>query len=158
MTAAIRVLIADDQRVVREGLSMLVELMDGIDVIATAADGAEAVELAARERPDVVLMDLKMPNVDGTEATRRLAQLSPGTAVLVLTTYADDDSVLPALRAGRSRLPDQGRQRGADRGGDRRRPRRPYAPRQRRAGAARGNGGCAVGDAGHPDQRGADAA
>ena len=98
--ATIRVLIADDQRVVRDGLAMLVGLIDGVEVVATAADGAEAVELAGSERPDVVLMDLRMPEVDGVEATSRIRATLAGTQVLVLTTYADDDSIFPALRAG----------------------------------------------------------
>jgi DNA-binding NarL/FixJ family response regulator len=96
----IRVLIADDQRVVREGLVMLVGLLDGIQVVATAADGMEAVEGAERERPDVVLIDLRMPNMEGAEATRRILSALPRTQVLVLTTYADDDSLFPALEAG----------------------------------------------------------
>ena len=97
---AIRVLIADDQRVVREGLTMLVGLIDGVDVVATAADGLEAVEAAAREHPDVVLMDLRMPGMEGAEATRQIRAALPETQVLVLTTYADDESLFPALRAG----------------------------------------------------------
>jgi DNA-binding NarL/FixJ family response regulator len=96
----IRVLIADDQRVVREGLTMLVGLIDGVDVVGTAADGLEAVAGAAREHPDVVLMDLRMPGVDGAEATRQIRAALPDTQVLVLTTYADDESLFPALRAG----------------------------------------------------------
>jgi len=96
----IRVLIADDQRVVRDGLAMLVGLIDGVEVVATAGDGLEAVGLAADERPDVVLMDLRMPELDGAEATRRIRAAEPGTHVLVLTTYADDDSLFPALQAG----------------------------------------------------------
>jgi DNA-binding NarL/FixJ family response regulator len=96
----IRVLIADDQRVVREGLTMLVGLIDGVDVVGTAADGLEAVEGAIREQPDVVLMDLRMPGIDGAEATRRIRATLPDTQVLVLTTYADDESLFPALRAG----------------------------------------------------------
>jgi DNA-binding NarL/FixJ family response regulator len=96
----LRVLIADDQTVVRDGLTLLVGLIDGFEVTATATDGAEAVELAERERPDVVLMDLRMPNVDGAEATRRIRNSLPETQVLVLTTYADDDSLFPALQAG----------------------------------------------------------
>jgi DNA-binding NarL/FixJ family response regulator len=96
----IRVLIADDQRVVRDGLTMLVGLIDGVEVAGTAANGAEAVERAQREHPDVVLMDLRMPEMDGTEATRRIRASLPGTEVLVLTTYADDDSLFPALQAG----------------------------------------------------------
>ena len=97
---AIRVLVADDQRVVREGLEMLLRLLPGIDVVGSAADGEEAVALAGRLRPDVVLMDLGMPHCDGVEATRRLRERQPGTYVLVLTTYADDRSVVAALRAG----------------------------------------------------------
>lgn len=100
MTAAIRVLVADDQRVVREGLGTLLGLLDGIEVVGTACDGAEAVALALRLRPDVVLMDLRMPHCDGVEATRRLREHDASIKVLVLTTYADDRSVLDALRAG----------------------------------------------------------
>jgi len=94
----IRVLLADDQRVVREGLGMLVGLLDGIELVATAADGEEALALAAEHDPDVVLMDLRMPRMDGIEAIRRLA--ARGTSAIALTTYADDASVLGALRAG----------------------------------------------------------
>jgi DNA-binding NarL/FixJ family response regulator len=97
---AIRVLIADDQRVVREGLEMLLRLLPGIEVVGSASDGEEAVALAGRLRPDVVLMDLGMPHCDGVEATRRLRQRRAGTHVLVLTTYADYRSVVAALRAG----------------------------------------------------------
>ena len=97
---SIRVLIADDQRVVREGLSMLVGLIEGVEVIGTASDGIEAVELAQVEKPDVVLMDLRMPNMDGAEATQRIRAALPETQVLVLTTYADDESLFPALEAG----------------------------------------------------------
>jgi DNA-binding NarL/FixJ family response regulator len=96
----VRVLIADDQRVVRDGLALLVGLIDSFEVTATAADGAEAVELVEREHPDVVLMDLRMPIMDGAEATRRIRHLRPDTHVLVLTTYADDESLFPALQAG----------------------------------------------------------
>jgi DNA-binding NarL/FixJ family response regulator len=99
-TAAIRVLIADDQRVVRQGLAMLVALFDGVDVVATASDGAEAVQLALALHPDVVLMDIRMPILDGSAATKRLGEVLPTARVLVLTTYADDDSIFPALRAG----------------------------------------------------------
>jgi DNA-binding NarL/FixJ family response regulator len=100
MTGAIRVLVADDQRVVREGLSTLLGLLDGVDIVGTAADGDEALALAIRHRPDVVLMDLRMPHCDGVEATRRLREHDAGIKVLVLTTYADDRSVIDALRAG----------------------------------------------------------
>jgi DNA-binding NarL/FixJ family response regulator len=96
----IRVLIADDQRAVREGLAMLVGLTDGIEVVGTAANGVEAVSLADELRPDVVLMDLRMPEMEGAEATRTIRTALPDTHVLVLTTYADDDSLFPALQAG----------------------------------------------------------
>ena len=98
MAAGVRVLLADDQRVVREGLGTLLNLLEGIELVATAADGEEALRLAAEHNPDVVLMDLRMPRMDGTEAIRRLA--ARGTASIALTTYADDASVLGAPRAG----------------------------------------------------------
>ena len=100
MTATVRVLLVDDQRVVREGLGTLLGLLDGIRVVGTAADGEQALLLAARLKPDVVLMDLRMPRCDGVEATRRLRQHDPDIKVLVLTTYADRESVIHALRAG----------------------------------------------------------
>ena len=96
----IRVLIADDQRVVRDGLTMLVDLIDDVEVVGTARDGNEAVDGAQRERPDVVLMDLRMPELDGAGATRLIRTALPDTQVLVLTTYADDESLFPALQAG----------------------------------------------------------
>jgi DNA-binding NarL/FixJ family response regulator len=96
----IRVLIADDQRVVRDGLTMLVGLINGVEVVGTASDGIEAVEGAQSKRPDVVLMDLRMPELDGAEATRRIRASLSETQVLVLTTYADDESLFPALQAG----------------------------------------------------------
>jgi DNA-binding NarL/FixJ family response regulator len=96
----IRVLIADDQRVVRDGLAMLVGLLEGIEVVATAEDGHHAVELARTHRPDVVMMDLHMPHVDGVEATRQITSQLPDTRVLVLTTYVDDADLFPALHAG----------------------------------------------------------
>jgi DNA-binding NarL/FixJ family response regulator len=96
----IRVLLADDQRVVREGLGTLLSLLDGIELVGTAADGEEAVALAAEHDPDVVLMDLRMPRVDGVEAIRRLAARGERPYAIALTTYADDASVLGALRAG----------------------------------------------------------
>jgi DNA-binding NarL/FixJ family response regulator len=91
----IRVLLADDQRVVREGLGTLLGLLDDIELVGTAADGEEALALAAEHSPDVVLMDLRMPRMDGIEAIRRLS-----VPAIALTTYADDASVLGALRAG----------------------------------------------------------
>ena len=100
MTGTVRVLVADDQRVVREGLGTLLALLDGVEVIGTAADGEEAVALAVEFQPDVVLMDLRMPRCDGVEATRRLRERAPNIKVLMLTTYADDRSVIDALRAG----------------------------------------------------------
>jgi DNA-binding NarL/FixJ family response regulator len=96
----IRVLAVDDQRVVREGLAMLLGLLPDIEVVGTAADGEEALALAGELRPDVVIMDLRMPRVDGVEATRRLRASHPEIKVVVLTTYADDRSVIDALRAG----------------------------------------------------------
>jgi DNA-binding NarL/FixJ family response regulator len=96
----VRVLVADDQKVVREGIVMLLGLLPGLEVVGAAADGEEAVVLAAEQRPDVVLMDLRMPRCDGVEATRRIRAAQPGTEVVVLTTYADDDSLFPALEAG----------------------------------------------------------
>jgi DNA-binding NarL/FixJ family response regulator len=96
----IRVLIADDQRVVREGLSMLVALIDDVQVVGTACDGADAVRLAEAHRPDVVLMDLRMPGIDGIAATADLRERLPAARVLVLTTYADQDVIVPALQAG----------------------------------------------------------
>jgi DNA-binding NarL/FixJ family response regulator len=98
--ATVRVLVVDDQTVVREGLVMLLGLSPGIEVVAAAANGEEALELARRHTPDVVLMDLRMPRVDGVEATRRILAELPRTRVIVLTTYADDDSVFAALEAG----------------------------------------------------------
>ncbi|KAA2261419.1 response regulator transcription factor [Solihabitans fulvus] len=100
MSRPIRVLIADDQRVVREGLTMVLGLLPDVDVVGAASDGAEAVALAEELRPDIVLMDLRMPRCDGVEATRLLREREPGVKVVVLTTYSDDRSVLDALRAG----------------------------------------------------------
>lgn len=93
-------LVADDQTVVREGLVLLLGLLPGIEVAGAAADGREAVDLAGSLRPDVVLMDLRMPRMDGVEATRRIRAAHPEIHVVVLTTYSDDESVFAALAAG----------------------------------------------------------
>lgn len=96
----IRVIVVDDQQITREGLVALLGLLDDIEVVADAGDGAAALDLVAEHHPDVVLMDLRMPVLDGVEATRRITADHPGVAVLVLTTYADDESIATALRAG----------------------------------------------------------
>jgi DNA-binding NarL/FixJ family response regulator len=98
-TGALRVVIADDQRAVRDGLAVLVGLCEGIEVVGTAPDGAAAVAMAGQLAPDVVLMDLRMPQLDGVQATRQITERG-GARVVVLTTYADDESIFPALRAG----------------------------------------------------------
>jgi DNA-binding NarL/FixJ family response regulator len=96
----VRVLLADDQRLVRESLGTLLGLLGGLELVATASDGEEALALAAEHQPDVVLMDLRMPRLDGIGATRLLRERCPDVRVIALTTYADDESVLGALRAG----------------------------------------------------------
>jgi DNA-binding NarL/FixJ family response regulator len=98
--APVRVLVADDQKVVRDGLCLLLGMLPEIEVIGTAVDGADAVRQAMAAEPDIVLMDLHMPNCDGVEATRRITRDRPGVRVVVLTAYSDDDSVFAALRAG----------------------------------------------------------
>ncbi len=100
MDEPIRVLVVDDHAVVREGLRTFLELQDGIEVAGEAADGEEAIEAGGRLRPDVVLMDLVMPTLDGLAAMRALRERVPGARVIVLTSFADDDKLLPALRAG----------------------------------------------------------
>ena len=95
-----RVVVVDDQTIVREGLMTLLETMPGVEVVGAAADGEEAIAVVARTAPDVVLMDLRMPRVDGVEATRRIRADHPDSQVVVLTTYADDDSIMGALSAG----------------------------------------------------------
>lgn len=97
-----KILLCDDQAVIRDGLEMLLNLEKDIQVIATAQDGAEAVELAAKQQPDLILMDLKMPGTNGIEATRQLHARFPNIKVLVLTTYDDDEWVFDAIRAGAS--------------------------------------------------------
>jgi DNA-binding NarL/FixJ family response regulator len=96
----IRVLLADDHPVVRGGLAALLEVEPDLEVAGEAGDGEEAVAMAAALRPDVVLMDLRMPRVDGAEATARIVAEVPGTRVLVLTTYDTEGYVLPAIEAG----------------------------------------------------------
>ncbi|GAA5160194.1 MULTISPECIES: response regulator [Amycolatopsis] len=96
----LRVVLADDQAVVREGLVTLLGLLPGIEVVGAAGDGDEALELVAALRPDVLLIDLRMPRCDGVTATRRVRAEHPATEVVVLTTYADDESLLAALQAG----------------------------------------------------------
>ncbi|WP_434318407.1 response regulator [Leifsonia sp. P73] len=96
----IRVVVADDQAIIRDGLVTVLGLLPDMEVVGSASDGAEAVALAVAERPDVVLMDLRMPVLDGVGATERIVREAPGSAVLVLTTFADDESILAALRAG----------------------------------------------------------
>jgi DNA-binding NarL/FixJ family response regulator len=96
----IGVVIADDHAVVREGLSRLLESATGIEVLATGRDGAEAVALAASHRPQVVLMDLAMPVLDGAEATRRIVAADPSTQVVILTSFSDRDQIVRALDAG----------------------------------------------------------
>ena len=98
--APLRIVVADDQASVREGLVVLLGLLPDIEVVAAAADGQAALDAVAGEHPDVILLDLHMPVLDGIETTRRLTERHPDVAVVVLTTYADDASILAALRAG----------------------------------------------------------
>ena len=100
MAEAIGVLLVDDHAVVREGLRAFLELQDGIVVVGEAADGEQAIEAAGRLRPDVVLMDLVMPRLDGVGAMLRLRDEVPESRVIVLTSFAEDDRLLPAIRAG----------------------------------------------------------
>jgi len=96
----IRILLVDDQALFREGLRTLLSVWDDIEVIAEAGNGAEAIELARQQRPDVVLMDLRMPVLDGVAATRRLREIQPASRVIILTTFDDDEHIFDGLRAG----------------------------------------------------------
>jgi len=101
-TEKIKVLIVDDHRVVRQGLRIFLDLNEDIQVVGEASDGQEAVEMAASLAPDVVLMDLVMPRLDGIAATSRIKALSQGTKVIALTSFTEDDKVFPAIQAGAS--------------------------------------------------------
>lgn len=96
----VRVLVVDDQRLVREGIASLLTIQPGIEVVGTAANGHEAIELAAAQTPDVVLMDVRMPEMDGVEATAHLTRHTPTCRVIMLTTFDDEDYVVRALQAG----------------------------------------------------------
>ncbi|WP_329373675.1 response regulator transcription factor [Streptomyces sp. NBC_00669] len=96
----VRVVVADDQTAIREALAVVLDLQPGLEVVATARDGAEAVAAADEHAPDVILMDLNMPRMDGVEATRLVTERFPGVAVVVLTTLADEQYILAALGAG----------------------------------------------------------
>src|SRR3984957_9258521 len=107
----LRIVIADDQASVREGLVLLLGGLPGIAAGGAAADGQQALDLVVEHQPDAILLDLHMPVLDGLGVTRRLVAEHPGVAIVVLTTYADDGSVLDALRAGARRGPPKGRHR-----------------------------------------------
>ncbi len=100
MSKKIRILIADDHAIVRKGIRALLTTEPDIEVIGEAGNGAEAVALALKTSPDVILMDLVMPKVDGIEATRQISEQQPGARILVLTSFAADDKVFPAIKAG----------------------------------------------------------
>jgi len=96
----LRIVIADDQTVVREGLQMVLDVIPDLEVVAAVGDGEQALAAVAEHRPDAILLDLHMPVLDGVGATERLAREHPEVAIVVLTTYADDDTIIAALRAG----------------------------------------------------------
>src|SRR5262252_6233688 len=102
MVRAARVLVVDDQTLFRTGLTSLLSEDERVDVVGQAVDGADAVKQAIKTKPDVVLMDIKMPNVDGIEATRQITEAVPGIKVLILTTFETDSQVIQALKAGAS--------------------------------------------------------
>jgi DNA-binding NarL/FixJ family response regulator len=96
----IRVLIVDDHAVVRQGLRTFIDLQDDMTVVAEAENGSQAVQVAAQYQPDVILLDLVMPEMDGVEATRQILQHSSGSHIIILTSFGEDDKVFPAIRAG----------------------------------------------------------
>ncbi len=98
----IRVVVVDDHAIVREGLSALLDALDGLEVVGTAEDGREALHLVEEVRPDVVVMDIQMPRLDGIEATRFITERTPSTRVVMLTMNEDDDTVFSSIRAGAS--------------------------------------------------------
>jgi len=100
MTGPIRVIIVDDHQIVRKGTSALLAIKTDIEVVGEACNGKEAVDLAARLQPDVILMDMLMPEMDGVEAIRQIKARQPGVCILVLTSFAADDKVFPAIKAG----------------------------------------------------------
>jgi DNA-binding NarL/FixJ family response regulator len=102
VTKAVRVLVVDDQTLFRTGLTSLLNEDERVEVVGQAVDGADAVKQAVRVKPDVILMDIKMPNVDGIEATRQIMEALPGSKVLILTTFETDSQVIQALKAGAS--------------------------------------------------------
>ena len=100
MTELIRVIITDDHVIVRDGLQLILETVEGIEVVGVAADGEEALRIAGEQNPDVILMDLRMPNMDGLTAIEHLSRDHPEVAVVILTTYSEDQMVMRALQAG----------------------------------------------------------
>jgi DNA-binding NarL/FixJ family response regulator len=100
MRKKIKVIIADDQRLMREGLKTILELEEDIEVVSTAVNGQEAVDLSLQHQPDIVLMDIRMPEMDGVEATRRIVSEGIGTRIIIVTTFDDDELIIKALKAG----------------------------------------------------------
>jgi len=100
MSASIRILVADDHLIIRQGLRLILETQEGFEMVGEAADGAEAVRLCAELYPDVVLMDLRMPGMDGLSAIERLRTEQPGIAVVILTTFNEDELMMHGLRLG----------------------------------------------------------
>ena len=121
----VRVVVVDDQELMRTGFRMILDAESDIEVVGEAADGREAIDVVARLRPDVVLMDVRMPNLDGIEATRRIVTQGDELKVLILTTFDLDEYVFAAVRAGCKRVPAQGHARRRARQGGAGRGRRP---------------------------------